>query len=97
MYEAAPTPEELRASGFEPEDFDDEPVEVWPENWAAFTTFMALQTQWLMGPAGPVGLSYLPLFALLDRQHPTRHEWDEALADVQVLELAALKKMRRKT
>lgn len=58
---------------------------------------MTLQTQWVMGPAGPTGLNYPSLFALLDRQQLTPDEWNEALADVQVLELAALKQMRTKT
>lgn len=91
-----PTAAEIRASGFEPEDFDDGPTDVWPENWAVFSLFMSLQTQWLMGPAGPTGLNHLPLYTRLDRLYPDPLDWEDALADVQVLELAALKAMRTK-
>lgn len=58
---------------------------------------MSLLTQWVMGPAGPTGLNYLTLFAVLDRKYQDRTEWDEAYADIQVLEIAALQQMRAKT
>jgi len=59
--------------------------------------FLTLQTQWVMGPAGHTGLNYLTLFALLDRRYPDSADWEEAFADIQVLELAALQQMRAKT
>lgn len=59
--------------------------------------FLTLQTQWVMGPAGPTGLNYPPLFALLDRRYTDSADWEEAFADIQVLELAALQQMRAKT
>lgn len=89
-----PTIAEMRADGWEPEDYEaEDPVEVWPENWQAFTTFMTLSTQWLIGMAGPTGLNYVPLFTLMDRLGLQGDEWHEFLADVQVLEAAALKQI----
>jgi len=86
-----PTLAEMRADGWEPEDFEaEDPVEVWPENWQAFTTFMQLRTQWLVGVGGPTGLNYVPLFALMDRLGVQGEAWDDFLSDVQVLEAAAL-------
>lgn len=36
-----------------------EPLPVWPEHWPALRLFMALQTQWRLGPTGrPCGLIY---------------------------------------
>ncbi|MFC7408709.1 DUF1799 domain-containing protein [Hydrogenophaga atypica] len=86
-----PTIAEMRADGWEPEDFEaEDPVEVWPENWQAFTTFMRLRTQWLLGPGGPIGLNYVPLFSLMDRLGLQGREWDDFLSDVQALEEGAL-------
>ena len=33
-------------------------LEIWPENWPALRVFLAMQTQWRVGMAGPVGLDY---------------------------------------
>lgn len=60
--------------------------------------FRSLQTQWVHGFGGPVGLSYPAVYPLLDRltadQPPGA--WDRALADLQILELEALSAMRER-
>lgn len=55
-----------------------------------------MRTQWRMGPAGPVGLDYLAAYPLLDRQHRgSADAWNEAFADLRVMEAAALNEMRK--
>lgn len=94
--------EEIRALGFEPEDYDDEPpVEVWPDNWLAWRLFMSLSTQWThvstgMGAPIPTGLHYPSLYPLLDRECPAPDDWRQTLQDVQACEDAALSEMRKK-
>ena len=69
-------------------------VEVWPENWQAFTLFTRLSSQWFVGMAGPTGLRYEALYPLLDRLTSSPQEWDELFEDVRAMEQAALGAMR---
>ena len=50
------------AEGFEPEDYWEDPIEVWPESWPVLALFTGLQTQWSvaigMGGGGRIGLRY---------------------------------------
>lgn len=68
-------------------------VEVWPENWTAWTLFDALQTQWRAGVGGVLGLDYGVLAdELRARNIPAdQHEW--LRADVRVMEAAALQEI----
>lgn len=87
-------PEPQVAEGFEPEDYWDDPVEVWPENWEALGLFVRLQTQWNwiagMGGGGRTGLRYEVVYPLIDRAAKTPEEWEALFADIQVMERAAL-------
>ena len=83
----------MRAGGYEPEDYDDDDTEVWPENWPAFQIFASLQTQWRVGVSGRTGLDYPALYPLLDRQAKDAAEWDALFDDVQAMEIAALNQM----
>jgi len=84
----------MRASGYEPEDFEGESVEVWPENWQAMELFTSLETQWCAGFGGVTGLNYLVAFAIIDRMKLDQIEADYLFADLQVMERSALKEMR---
>ncbi len=72
----------------EPEYF-----EIEPEAWPAMQAFLACQTQWRMGPNGPVGLDYTAVawvFRLYKIANPAA-----VLADMQIIEgeiLAAIHK-----
>jgi hypothetical protein len=70
--------------------------EVWPENWPAFHLFCTVQTQWRCGHAGPTGLDYTPLLALMDRMKLSDEDHDALFDDVQTLERAALDAMTAK-
>lgn len=85
--------------GFEPEDFEDDEYEVWPENWPAFNLFCRLQTQWHYASGGmgatATGLNYLVLLALMDRMNLDADEHDQLFSDVQTLERTALVEMNK--
>lgn len=83
----------MQAEGFEPDDFEDDAIEVWPENWPAWQLYTRICNQWRMSMAGPVALDYGVAFALLDRQHLSTDEWDQRFDDLQVLEAQALQTM----
>lgn len=88
-YTRPPTEEELKGTGLVPADFDEE-AEIWPENWEAWSIFRILDTQWNFGINGRTGLRYEVLFDLLDRRGYAGQEWEDMVADVRVLEDAAL-------
>lgn len=68
-------------------------MDVWPENWAAFSLFASLQTQWRTGMGGPTGLDYNVLFRKMDRMNLSPPDYDELEEDIRVLELEALSTM----
>jgi hypothetical protein len=57
--------------------------------------FVAASTQWLVGMAGPTGLSYASVEAVLRMSGVPRREWPELFDDVRIMEDAALDTMRR--
>ena len=95
LYTQAPSDAEIRASGWEPEDFAEDDFEVWPECWTAITLFQALGTQWRVGFSGATGLDYTAAYPLLDRFTETPDEWTELFSDLRVLESEALATMAR--
>ena len=87
----------MQAAGFEPEDFEGDEVEVWPEHWTAFVLITQMQTQWRTGFSGPTGLDYTVVYRRMDRMGLTPDEYDQLEQDIGVLERAALKAMNSKT
>lgn len=86
----------MAAAGFTPEDYESDPVEVWPENWPAWSLFCELSGQWRLAPmGGPASLDYCALFMRMDRLGLDDVEWNERFADIRVIEAAALKQMNQ--
>lgn len=83
----------MKQAGFAPEDYDDEPVEVWPENWPAWGLFCEMSGQWRQSMGGPTALDYTPLFMRMDRMGLTDQAWQDLFADVRTIEHAALAQM----
>lgn len=68
--------------------------EVWPENWPVVQLFMRLQTQWVTTVGGVVGLHY-PSVDFLFRIEGIENQ-REMLAELQIMEVAALEIMNTK-
>ena len=85
----------MAQAGFTPEDYDTEPVEVWPENWPAWSLFCELSGQWRVGMNGPTALDYTPLFHRMNRLGLVGDEWEQRFADIRVIERAALEQMSK--
>lgn len=81
--------------GFSSDDFESE-IGIWPDNWAAFEVFAAMQTQWRAGMAGPVGLDYPALESVMRLCGIRKCERAEVFELVRLMELEALSFMRRK-
>lgn len=75
-------------------------MEVWPENWPAFTLFCTVQTQWRHASGGmgaaATGLDYAAVLAVMARMKLSDEAHDDLFADLQVLERAALEVMNQK-
>lgn len=80
--------------GFAPEDYADDAVEVWPENWASWALFCRVSTQWRKDMGVYIGLDYTPMFELMDRYGLTGQAWHDTFDDLQTLEAAALEQIR---
>ncbi|WP_087863999.1 DUF1799 domain-containing protein [Comamonas thiooxydans] len=83
------------AEGFAPEDYWEDPVEVWPDCRASLELFVSLQTQWHIvgGFGGGIrsGLRYEAVYPLLDRfAGDDREKWTRLFNDLQHMELAVL-------
>lgn len=97
FYQSQPKQNAATDDWFEFDDFDDGDVEIWPENAAAFSLFCNLQTQWRVGMSGVTGFDYPAVYPLLDRATDNPQDWDQMLADLQVMELAAIAEINSKT
>lgn len=69
--------------------------ELWPDTAAAVELFCMLGTQWRMGPGGHLyGLDHAAVLATMRMLNVPRSQWPQMLADLGVLERAALEQMR---
>lgn len=93
MYAADDDPDELAAFGFLPEDYEQDTLEIWPENEASISLFSSVSTQWRVGSAGPIGLDYNVLFTLMDRMRLSPQEFDFMFEDIRFIENCALTQM----
>jgi hypothetical protein len=81
--------------GFAPEDYEDDAVEVWPENWRIWALFCRVSTQWRTGGMGGyIGLDYTPIFKVMDMDGLTGQDWQNAFDDLRAIEAAALEQIR---
>jgi hypothetical protein len=76
------------------EEVSGPPVEVWPDNWTAVQTFIAMSTQWRVGMAGATGLDYGVLPAVLRLTGVPVKERSQAFEGIRVMEDAVLDMMR---
>lgn len=86
----------MRAAGFEPEDYEADAVEVWPENVPALQMFQRVGTRWVVGMGGITGIRWEAVYPLMDRLKLEPEAWDDLLADMEVMERAALEVLNRK-
>lgn len=90
--QGGPKAAELAAFGLTVEDVADEyGIEVWPDTRQAVLMFIALRTQWRMGPVGPVGLDYACLPAAFHLRGIPRNERADLFDDLRVMEDEALR------
>lgn len=75
---------------------DQTAAEVWPDNWQAVSAFIALGTQWRVGPGGPTGLDYTAIPVVLRALRVKRADHSDVFDALRVMEIEALSIMREK-
>ena len=73
-----------------------DPVDIWPDNLAAFEIFSFLGTQWRVGMSGATGLDYNVVYRKMDLLSLAPEEYDALECDIQIMEDAALVCMHQK-
>lgn len=79
------------------DDYQEELVEVWPENYLSLQVFEAMGTQWRTGMSGPTGLDYSALPIVMRQMQVPKGERKQLFDDIRVMEGAALKVMREQS
>lgn len=69
-------------------------VEIWPDQAPTVAVFQDMLTQWRFGPAGPTGLDYAALPAVLNLRRIPRADRAEVFEGVKIMERAALAAIR---
>lgn len=96
MYTPGPTEEEAATFGLTVEEASGPPVEVWEELATSINVFVAMSTQWRVGPAGATGLDYGALPAVMELLGVPHCARRDVFNDVRVMEDEALATMRKK-
>jgi hypothetical protein len=78
-----------------PKHFPEPDVDVWPEHWEVLQLFSRLSTQWRTGVSGPTGLDYPVFFHELTRAGIQGEAFDDALADLRIIEIEALQQLHK--
>ncbi|MDN8612800.1 DUF1799 domain-containing protein [Variovorax ginsengisoli] len=77
-----------------PEDFPDEELGIWPENWMTVSVFCAMRTQWRAGMNGAYGLDLGVLPEIWRRLKVPSNERDEIFEHLLLMEGMALQQMQ---
>lgn len=96
LYRRPPDEAEVTRLGLALEDVEPPAFEVWEENWPIVQFFASLSTQWRHGMAGPTGLDYASVLAMLRFRRLARAEQVEWMDAVQAMERAALEVIHAK-
>ncbi|MCG3784618.1 DUF1799 domain-containing protein [Delftia acidovorans] len=73
---------------------EQQPVEIWPENFPAYKLWCKVGSQWRYTMSGPASLDYIPLQHELDRMGLDEEDYDALFSDIRVMEFEALAAMR---
>jgi hypothetical protein len=71
-----------------------EHIEVWPDNWDAAVSFVALSTQWRSGMGGATGLDYASVISYLRERCRSRKKRALLFDAIRLMEAEALDVMR---
>ena len=65
----------MAAAGFSADDYEGEPVYLWPECERSWSLFCEMRGQWRCDFSGPTALDYTALFARMERMRLDDEAW----------------------
>ncbi len=71
-------------------------IEVWPENADAVAFFGRIGSRWVNDMSGVTGIRWEAVYPLIDRLGLDTQAWDALLADLEVMEGAAVAVMNKR-
>lgn len=93
LYADCGTDDQLAAFGLTRDDVTPAVIQLSPEEADSVDLFIALQTQWNVGPGGPVGINYASIPCVMDLQGIPAGDRRTLFDDLRVMEREALKEM----
>lgn len=96
MYQRQPDEKKLGAFGFRASDFTAKLILVWPENKTSVEVFRAMRNRWHVGMAGPSCMDLSALDHIWHIVKVRRRLRKGVVADLLVMEDAALDAMHKK-
>lgn len=90
MYEADASAHQAGLFGLSLEEIPPEIIEIWDINWAAFSVFHSMSTQWRVGMSGPTGLDYSVIPTIASMLGYKKKDVQDMFPDIQVMENEAL-------
>ncbi|RZJ12076.1 MAG: hypothetical protein EOP39_04625 [Rubrivivax sp.] len=82
---------------FTAEDYETDPVEVWPDCWKSWQLFCEMSGQWRTSGMGErTALDYTPLMLRMQHMGLSGEAWNDTFRDIRVIEGAALDAMQGK-
>lgn len=80
----------MAAWGLTRDESPQELVGIWPDNAASLNVFLAMGTQWRVGPGGAIGLDYQTLPFVLRMEGVPRAHHRTVFSDLREMEAQAL-------
>lgn len=71
-------------------------VEIWEENYTAFSVFNSISTQWRYSMSGVTGLDYNVLPSVFNMMDIPSSDWPYLFDDIRIMESVALTEINRK-
>lgn len=76
--------------GFTLDDYAEEEVFIWHENYQVFSVFNSISTQWRYSMNGITGLDYNVLPSVFNMMNIASSEWHNLFDDIRIMESVAL-------
>ena len=75
---------------------EQQPFEIWPDNWKIFELWQLVGDQWIMGSSGPVALNLIPILHVIGTMGLDKEDQDQALQDIKAMADEALSEIRKR-
>lgn len=86
----------MESFGLSLEDYEDDSIALWTDNWLSFSVFIGMSTQWRTGVGGVTGLDYNALPTVMKLRGIKKNKHKQIFNDIQIMEAEALNILLKK-